>query len=108
MNKAKSDLQEMFEVTDLGEPSKIVRIEITIDPKTGDIKLTQMKYIEELLRKYGLVDMNGVAVPMDLNIKFETLDGTGDRSNSYASLVGSLMFIAVATRPDTSANTAKV
>ncbi|KAF8731509.1 hypothetical protein AX14_004758 [Amanita brunnescens Koide BX004] len=100
MNRVKNDLQEMFEVTDLGEPSEIVSIEINIDPKTRDIKLTQMKYIEELLRKYGLVDANGVAIPMDPNIKFESPDGTGDHSNSYASLISSLMFIAVATRPD--------
>ena len=96
MNKTKNDLQEMFEVTDLGEPSKIVRIEINIDPKTGNIKLTQKKYIERLLQKYSLVDANGVAVPMDPNIKFDLPNGEGDRSNSYASLVGSLMFIAVA------------
>lgn len=37
---------------------------------------------------------------MDPNIKFESPDGTGDCSNSYTSLISSLMFIAVATRPD--------
>ena len=97
MNKTKNDLQEMFEVTDLGEPSKIVRVEINIDLKTGNIKLTQKKYIERLLQKYSLVDANGVAVPMDPNIKFDLPNGEGDCSNSYTSLVGSLMFRAVAT-----------
>ena len=85
MNKTKNDLQEMFKVTDLGEPSKIVRIKINIDLKTGNIKLTQKKYIERLLQKYGLVDMNGVAVPMDPNIKFDLPNGEGDCSNSHAS-----------------------
>ena len=84
MNRAKTDLQGMFEVTDLGEPSKIVGIEITIDPKTGDIKLTQTKYIEELLRKYGLVDANGVAVPMDPNIKFEYPRMTSTHGSRFA------------------------
>ena len=63
MNRAKTDLQGMFAVTDLGEPSKIVGIEITIDPKTGDIKLTQTKYIEELLRKYGLRALTQIELP---------------------------------------------
>jgi hypothetical protein len=85
MNKTKNDPQEMFEVTDLGKPSKIVRIEINIDPKTGNIKLTQKKYIERLLQKYSLVNANGVAVPMDPNIKFELPNGKGDCSNTVAT-----------------------
>ena len=103
MDRMLNDLKKMFEITDLGEPSKIVGIEITIDEKTGAVKLTQTKYIEALLRKYGLEDANGVAVPMDPNIKLFKPDGSTspqDRSNTYASLIGSLMFIAVATRPD--------
>ena len=98
-----ADLREMFEITDLGEPGKIVGIEITINKETGEVKLTQTKYIEALLTKYGLENANGVAVPMDPNIKFEkpeTSSDPQDRSNTYASLIGSLMFIAVATRPD--------
>ena len=84
----------------MGEPSKIVSIEINVDPKTGNIKLTQKKYTERLLQKYGLVDVNGVTVLMDPNIKFDLPNGKGDHSNSYASLVGSLMFIAVVMQPD--------
>ena len=95
-----SDLKNMFEIMDLGELRKIVRIEITIDEKTGTVKLTQTKYIEMLLQKYTLEDANGVAVPMDPNIKlFKPNESSNpkDRSNTYASLVGSLMFIAVTT-----------
>ena len=63
MDHMLSDLKTMFEITDLGKPSKIVRIEITIDEKTGTVKLTQTKYIEVLLQKYGLEEANGVASP---------------------------------------------
>ena len=43
MDRVKNDLQEMFEVTDLGEPRKIVSIEINIDPKTRDTILNSPK-----------------------------------------------------------------
>ena len=49
MDHMLSDLKTMFQITDLGEPSKIVGIEITIDEKTGTVKLTQTQYIEALL-----------------------------------------------------------
>jgi hypothetical protein len=100
MDRMLSDLRNMFEITDLGELRKIVGIEITIDEKTGTVKLTQTKYIEMLLRKHSLEDANGVAVPMDPNIKLfkpNKSSNPKDRSNTYTSLVGSLMFIAIAT-----------
>jgi hypothetical protein len=45
---------------------------------------------------------NPVGMPLDLEVKLEpNLDGnTGDRSNSYAWLIGELQFIANAMRPD--------
>ena len=105
MKNLKSELGELFEVTDLGEPSKIVGIEMCRDRKAGTLRLTQMKYIESLLRQYGLENTNSVGMPMDPNIKLSAApetenDEPGARSNSYASLIGSLMYLAVATRPD--------
>ena len=45
---------------------------------------------------------NPVGMPLDPNVTLEpNLDGNvGDRSNSYAQLIGELQFIANATRPD--------
>ena len=102
MKQLKRELGELFEVTDLGEPSKIVGIEISRDRKAGTLRLTQTKYIESLLRQYGLENANAVGMPMDPNIKLCAVQNNepGDRSNSYASLIGSLMYLAVATRPD--------
>ena len=52
MTKAKSDISTEWEVTDLGEPSKIVGIEIS---RTEDsIAISQKKYIEHILTKEGM------------------------------------------------------
>jgi hypothetical protein len=56
MEIAKCDISESFEVTDLGEPNKMVRIQITRDREHRKITITQTSYIEAILAKYSLQD----------------------------------------------------
>jgi transposase InsO family protein len=103
MGKLKLELQTMFDVTDLGDPNKIVGIEINRDRIRGELRISQTRYIESILEKYGLADGNSVSTPLDPKVKFEPITPStekGNRSNEYASLIGSLMYAAVATRPD--------
>jgi hypothetical protein len=95
-----SDIRQVWEVTVLGEPAKIVGIEIT---QTEDsIRITQKIYIKSLLEREGLSGINSVTTPLDPNIKLEpNPDGEqGNRSNSFARLLGELQFLANCTRPD--------
>ena len=100
MSKMKSDIKAEWEVTDLGEPSKIVGIEITTNEDS--ITISQSKYIESILKKEGLERCNPVAMPLDPGNPLEPNPegNVGDRSNSFARLLGELQFIANATRPD--------
>jgi hypothetical protein len=95
-----SDIRSIWEVTVLGEPTKIVGIEIT---QTSDsITLSQKIYIKSILEREGLSDINSVSTPLDSNIKLEpNPDGNeGNRSNSFARLLGELQYLANCTRPD--------
>jgi hypothetical protein len=100
MKKIKDDIRSEWEVTDLGEPAKIVGIEI--DQGEKHITISQERYIEAILERQGMQHANPVATPLDQNIKLEpNPDGAeGSRSNSYAQLLGELQFLANATRPD--------
>ena len=100
MNKMKSDIKSEWEVTDLGEPTKIVGIEITMTPDS--IAISSSKYIESILRKEGLERSNAVSTPLDPNVILvpNPEGNAGDRSNSFARLLGELQYIACATRPD--------
>lgn len=103
MDELKQELQNMFKTTDLGELHKIVGIEITRDHENGTLMISQTKYIESILAKHRLLDANSVGMPLDPSMKLEpTIKSAdkGDRSNNYASLIGSLMYAAVVTRPD--------
>jgi hypothetical protein len=54
------------------------------------------------MRKYKLQDCKTVSTPMDLNIKLVKDDGYSKPVDvvQYQSMVGSLIYAAIATRPD--------
>ena len=99
-DKTKSDIESEWEITDLGVPTKIVGIELSISP--DHIFISSSKYIESILLREGLGRSNSISTPLDPNITLvPNPDGNvGDRSNAYASLLGELQYIATATRPD--------
>ena len=72
------------------------------------IEISQTHYIDTLLKKYGLQDVNPVSTPMDPNTKLDVIEGkisedSEDQlliNHGYANLIGSLMYLAIATQPD--------
>src|SRR5258708_5260212 len=100
MNEMKKDLCSQWEVTDLGEPSKIIGIKIT---RSDDvITISQKKSMESILTRQGLEEANPVSTPLDLKVKIKPnpKGDKGDKSNTYGQLLGELQFIANTTHPD--------
>src|SRR5882762_489233 len=97
MNKMKNEIQSEWTVTDMGDPQKIIGIEISRDENS--IIISQQKYVENILRREGMLDANPVSMPMDPNIPIgPNPDGNeGSRSNAYARLLGELQFLSNAT-----------
>jgi hypothetical protein len=100
MKEIKRDIQDEWETTNMGEPNKIVGIEIT--QSEGRISISQKQSIQKILERQGLADANSVITPLDPKYPIvPNPDGNeGNRSNSFAQLLGELQFIANATRPD--------
>ena len=100
MEEMKKDIRTEWETTDMGEPNKIVGIEI--NQSEGQISISQKQNIQKVLQRQGLADASPVQTPLDPNVKIlPNPDGNeGNRSNSFAQLLGELQFIANATRPD--------
>ena len=105
------DLQSHFEVKSLGRPNLLLGMKVFIGLNL--ISLSQSHYIDSLLEKYGLTDANPVATPMDPNVKLDIYEGRdeikpdGDTDGDdpkitygYAQLIGSLMYLAIGTRPN--------
>ena len=99
-DKTKSDIESKWEITDLGVPTKIVGIELSISP--DHIFISSSKYIESILLREGLGRSNSISTPLDLNITLvpNPNGNVRDRSNTYASLLGKLQYIATAMHPD--------
>jgi hypothetical protein len=93
MEEMKKDIRTEWETTDLGEPSKIVGIEIS--QSSEGITISQKKSIQHILEKQGLADANTVQMPLDPHIKIipNPDENEGDRSNLYTQLLGELQYV---------------
>ena len=64
----------------------------------------QQQYILKLIDKYGLSEAKTVLTAADPSSKLKKDDGAGKDvdTNEYQSMVGSLLYAAMATQPDIS------
>jgi hypothetical protein len=100
LHKMREEIKASWEVTDMGEPTKIISIEIS---RTEDsITISQQRYIESILERENMTDCNAVSTPMDPKVKIlpNPEGNEGSRSNYFAQLLGELQFLTNATRPD--------
>ena len=104
-----SDLEKHFQVHDLGDTSFLLGVHIQRERSKRTLTLSQHQYIVDLLQHYGMSDCVTVSTPLDPNCKLSKEQSPQDdkekaamRAYPYAQLVGSLMYLAIATRPDIS------
>lgn len=100
LNDIKTGLAKVFEVKDLGLARHCLGVEI--NQENGEIELSQQRYIKDLLKKFNMEESNPVNTPSDSQAKLP--DGNRNRREGeekpFRQLIGSLMYLAVATRPD--------
>lgn len=89
-------LKSKFEMKDLGKPQQLIGFEI--QENKDSVQINQAKYIDKVLEKFNMVHCKPVVTPIEPNLKLELKEPCSDLP--YQNLIGSLMFIAVATRPD--------
>lgn len=91
-------LKSQFAVRDLGEARCCLGIEITKDRES--FRLSQSNYIKDLLVKFGMTDCKTSSTPMASGCKLTMGDSEkNDDTIPYRELVGSLMYLAIGTRP---------
>jgi hypothetical protein len=102
INAVKKALMKTFDSRDLGEAKFFVGLSIERKRTNRSIKLAQKLAITDLVHKFGLKDAKTRGVPMSVATKLtKTEDNPLDTAKyPYSELVGSLMYLAVCTRPD--------
>ena len=97
LNIAKTQLQERFRMKDLGELSCFLGIEFC---QAGTaITMKQTKYLESVLRRFGMDTCKPRSNPCETNLRAYDSDEPYD-PRTYREAVGSLVYAMMTTRPD--------
>ena len=100
LEKIKADLGRQLEIVDLGEAKMFVGIEIQRDRHAGTLKISQRRYIKDILARFGMSDCKSCETPMSESLNLPKLaEPTIDRT-LYQQLIGSLMYAMISTRAD--------
>ena len=93
-----------FEMTDLGDVSKVLGVNVTRNRENGTIAIDQKDYTEDILERYGMTNCNVAFTP---GVEPEiSLDQPADRlldeqgKQWYQSIAGALMNLAQVSRYD--------
>jgi hypothetical protein len=100
INDVKSFLSQNFDMKDLGEANVILNIKL-IKGENGII-LEQSHYMEDILNLFGFSDSKDSPTPFDPNLKLRKNIGQEINQLRYSQIIGSLIYLAGATRPDIS------
>ena len=102
--KVKEIITSSFEVTDSGELFGVLGIRINRDPKGRFITMDQTTYVEGMLEKHGITNCNPISTPFDGYNDIRPADDDEELidERQYQQLVGELIFLNQATRPDLS------
>ena len=106
ISEFKKDMMREFEMTDLGLMRYFLGIEVK-QSKDG-IFISQEKYANDILKRFGMENSNPMATPMEPKAKLSKKDkGETVDESLYRSLVGSLRYLTC-TRPDISFAVGKI
>lgn len=100
IEKLKQALVKEYDLSDLGEARWILGMEIIRDRDKRIIEISQRRYVEGILERFGMHEGRAVATPIDPNSKLAKLEEPEVNNKSYQSALGALMYAMLATRPD--------
>jgi hypothetical protein len=98
----KDALLTRFEGRDLGAITSFLGINITRDRQDKTIKIDQSGMVASIIQQFGMEEAKTKSTPLSPAIKLSKHEGEelNKETYPYGTLVGKLMFLAVATRPD--------
>jgi hypothetical protein len=101
IKEVKEFLSQSFEMKDLGEADVILNIKL-VKESNGGVILTQYHYMEKVSSRFGYSDYKPVSTPYDANLILRKNKRIMRDQLRYSQIIGSLMYLASATRLDIS------
>ena len=101
VSMVKSMLAKVFKVKDLGTATFYLGMDLVRNREERTLVLTQKRYVNDLMARYVPPGARPKSLPLDGTAPLRKAGVTLESVNpSYAEIVGSLMYLAVCTRPD--------
>lgn len=98
INTFKLAISKRFHMKDLGALRWVLGMEVRRDRAARTLELKQTAYFDILLNRFGMSDCHPTSTPIALG-ELPRLEG-GKPDPLYMSIVGSLMYAAMGSRPD--------
>ena len=92
-------LKGMFSMKPMGDITYVLGMKIGRDRSSRTMYMSQSAYAKAILEKYQMMDCRPVQAPVAAGSCLEPHDGP-EAQFPYAQVVGSLMYLAMGTRPD--------
>lgn len=97
----KDVLSDNFKIKDLGEIKKCLGVNVKVNKSERTISISQEDYIDQLLLKFNMSQCKTVQTPMETKLHASKDENNIDKLLfPYQQMIGSLMYLAVLTRPD--------
>lgn len=96
----KSALHKKFDMTDCGEATVCLGLEIRRDRAKKTLHVSQSKYVLKILDRFNMLDCKPVVTPLEAQPSEEDLAGDPVDSTLYRQVIGSAMYLSVGSRPD--------
>ena len=100
ISQDKVSLRESYEMTDLGDLSRILGMHVMRDRDTRWIAISQQKHIEETLERFGKSDIRPISTPTFANECLIKISSPEIDVKSYQSAISVLMYPMLGTRPN--------
>ncbi|KAL7278649.1 hypothetical protein ACG7TL_007650 [Trametes sanguinea] len=107
IQRVKDELRAHFKLRDLGPTSWLLGVKIERNRAKRSLSISQRQYALDILERYGFANCDPVGTPMDPGLRLSADMGPSTPSAiremqdvPYGQAVGSLFYLAVATRPD--------
>jgi hypothetical protein len=100
INEVKTFLCQSFDIKDMGEADVILNIKLI--KGENEITLTQSHYVEKVLSRFDYKDNKPSPTPYDLSLILRKNKRIGRDQLRYSRIIGSVMYLASATRPNIS------
>ncbi|RWS02083.1 gag-pol polyprotein-like protein [Dinothrombium tinctorium] len=106
IEKLLQEMREQFEIT-VSSAEYFLGLQLDRDRDKKTIHIHQEAYIKRILKRFNMSECNKVSVPVDPHVKlneemFPKQDEEKEDKNKfpYRELIGSLMYLAIGSRPD--------